>query len=177
MDASGCGLHITEALAGLPLEKICICDDDRDSEHSWTIASNNITNTFFTPGLTTRITPQYPFSSSAVTTIPTKATTAGASSTSGISTPPYTTPSEATTSKRRIDPTGHCDDPSPVEYRLSKISATTAEAAASRMVQQAAALEELRRIKQKKEQELKAANESALQRLLQGLSEASEDAN
>jgi hypothetical protein len=68
--------------------------------------------------------------------------------------------------------TGHCPDPpSPIEYRLSKISSTSAETAAARMSQQAGALEELRKVKEKKEQELKEANETALQRLLHGLSE------
>ncbi|KAF9925145.1 hypothetical protein BGZ75_009179 [Mortierella antarctica] len=72
------------------------------------------------------------------------------------------------------DPAGHCPNPSPVEYKLSKISSASAEAAAVRMAQQAAALEELRRMKENKEKELKVANESALQRLLHGLSESTD---
>ncbi|KAF9574366.1 hypothetical protein EC968_006700 [Mortierella alpina] len=74
----------------------------------------------------------------------------------------------------QTDPTSHCPNPSPVEYKLSKISSASAEAAAVRMAQQAAALEELRRMKENKEKELKAANESALQRLLHGLSESTD---
>ncbi|KAF9949370.1 hypothetical protein BGZ70_001804 [Mortierella alpina] len=72
------------------------------------------------------------------------------------------------------DPAGHCPNPSPVEYKLSKISSASAEAAAVRMAQQAAALEELRRMKENKEKELKEANESALQKLLHGLSESTD---
>ncbi|KAF9998943.1 hypothetical protein BGZ65_005625 [Modicella reniformis] len=59
---------------------------------------------------------------------------------------------------------------SPVEYRLSKISSTSAEMAAIRMAQQAMALEELRKIKESKDKQVKEANENALQRLLDGLS-------
>ncbi|KAF9898835.1 hypothetical protein BX616_003553, partial [Lobosporangium transversale] len=127
-----CGLHITEVLAGLSLEQICSCDDDRDSEHPWT-------------------------------TLADQTTTAVTSSTSSSS------------QEARTDPVGHCPNPSPIEYRLSKISAATAEVAPSRMAQQAAALEELRRIKQEKERELKEANEGALQKLIHGLSDVKED--
>ncbi|KAF9956185.1 hypothetical protein BGZ72_002967 [Mortierella alpina] len=80
----------------------------------------------------------------------------------------------ATVTPPQTDPTGHCPNPSPVEYKLSKISSASAEAAAVRMAQQAAALEELRRMKENKEKELKAANETALQRLLHGLSESTD---
>ncbi|KAI7826569.1 hypothetical protein BC939DRAFT_446801 [Gamsiella multidivaricata] len=136
---TGCGLHITEVLAGLPLEQICSCDDDRDSEHPWTTLKNQ--------SAAEHPTPQYPATGATISAF----------------------------IQPRKDPTGHCADPSPIEYKLSKISSATADAAASRMAQQAAALEELRRLKRKEEQELKDVNESALKRLLHGLSETTEE--
>ncbi|KAG0213961.1 hypothetical protein BGX28_003139 [Mortierella sp. GBA30] len=169
---TGCGQHITEVLAGLPLEQICSCDDDRDSEHSWATLKNNITDSTITAttsavpsGSIHRPLPRYPlpFSLSASTSTSSTSTTTAAADVTQIQPP------------TRTDPTGHCPDPSPVEYKLSKISSTSAEAAAVRMAQQAAALEELRRIKENKEKELKAANETALQRLLQGLSESTDE--
>ncbi|KAI8604614.1 hypothetical protein EDD21DRAFT_365787 [Dissophora ornata] len=159
---TGCGLHITQVLAGLPLEQICSCDDDRDSEHSWASLNQSFATNSHRLRSTTR---QHP------STTPSQPTPATPETSS-----PSTLSTAAAVSTPRTDPTGHCIDPSPVEYKLSKISSTTAEAAANRMSQQAAAMEELRRIKQKKEQALKEANENALQRLLRGLAEVTEDA-
>ncbi|KAF9113235.1 hypothetical protein BGX27_001982 [Mortierella sp. AM989] len=79
----------------------------------------------------------------------------------------------ASSSGKVGDSSAHCDDPSPVEYKLSKISATSAMEAAVRKEQQAAALEELKRRKDQQEKELKDANQDALHRLLNGLSQAS----
>ncbi|KAF9115341.1 hypothetical protein BGX27_008222 [Mortierella sp. AM989] len=140
----GCGLHIAEVLADLPLEQICSCDDDRDSEHSWA-------------------------------TLPNQSTTS-ASMTAPDSASLYPL-SQSTLMATRTDPTGHCPDPSPVEYKLSKISSSQAEAAVSRKAQQAAALEQLKKIKEQKDRELKEANEKALERLLHGLSETKETAD
>ncbi|KAI8363492.1 hypothetical protein B0O80DRAFT_14882 [Mortierella sp. GBAus27b] len=145
---TGCGQHIAEVLAGLSLEEICSCDDDRDSEHSWA--------TLRDPASTSQSITTHP--------IPQDASTGSSSS---------NTETSGTSIQRTVDPTGHCPDPpSLVEYRLSKISSTSAETAAARMTQQARALEELRKIKEDKERELKEANENALHRLLHGLSES-----
>ncbi|KAG0054399.1 hypothetical protein BGZ83_011299 [Gryganskiella cystojenkinii] len=123
-----CGQHITQVLEGLPLEQICKCDDDFDSEKKWQIPPREV------------ITAVAPMINPNLTSTPTQTELAQPS-------PRYPLP-------------------------LSKISSTSATVAAVRMAQQAAALEELRRIKQRKEQQLKEANESALQKLLHGLSEA-----
>ncbi|CAO3575182.1 unnamed protein product [Mortierella alpina] len=149
---TGCGQHIAQVLAGLPLEQICSCDDDRDSEHSWASLKSSHTDAMTATAANQRPLPRYPLpfapSSSSSSTAATEA------------------------SLPQTDPAGHCPNPSPVEYKLSKISSASAEAAAVRMAQQAAALEELRRMKENRERELKAANESALQKLLHGLSES-----
>ncbi|KAF9957931.1 hypothetical protein BGZ72_001156 [Mortierella alpina] len=97
----GCGLHIDQALAGLSLKQICSCNDDRDSEHTWT------------------------------------ALTSASSS-------------------------------------HSKTSSTSITEAALRKERQAAALDGLKIRKHENEQELKEANQDALQRLLKGLSQASD---
>ncbi|KAF9436910.1 hypothetical protein BGZ76_002574 [Entomortierella beljakovae] len=155
-----CGLHIAQALAGLSLEQICRCDDDQDSEHSWaSITSPN----------TKRTIPRYP--------IPFNTATSSASSSSAASNLNTPLPgSSASESKNRPgDPVPHCIDPSPVEYKLSKISATSATEAALRKAQQAAALEELKKIKEQQQMELKNTNQVALDRLLSGLSQASTD--
>ncbi|KAK3819583.1 MAG: hypothetical protein J3Q66DRAFT_160034 [Benniella sp.] len=143
----GCGLHIAQALAGLSLEEICSCDDDQDSEHSWpTVVSPSVKRTV----------PQYPI--------------------------PYTPPTtllpstSATTQEVDEDHAVTCIDPSPVEYKLSKISTTSAAEAAVRKTKQAAALEELKKRKEQKEMELKNANQDAVQRLLKGLSQATDEA-
>ncbi|KAF9925493.1 hypothetical protein BGZ65_007708, partial [Modicella reniformis] len=47
----GCGLHIAQALSGLSLEEICSCDDDQDSEHSWSTVISSSTK---------RAIPKYP---------------------------------------------------------------------------------------------------------------------
>jgi len=75
------------------------------------------------------------------------------------------------------DPSATCQEPpSPVEYKLSKISSAKAAESAFRREQQAEALEELRRAKREKEQALKVSNKSALERLMQGLAQATEAA-
>ncbi|KAF9436726.1 hypothetical protein BGZ76_003125 [Entomortierella beljakovae] len=127
----GCGLHISEVLAGLSIEEVCSCDDDRDSEHSWATLANKATSS--------------------------QALVSGTSETSHSEIQP------------RLDPTGHCIDPPPIEYKLSKISSDLADAAVSRMAQQASAMEELKKIKEAKEKELKEKNVNALNKLIQGL--------
>ncbi|KAF9346912.1 hypothetical protein BGX26_001554 [Mortierella sp. AD094] len=162
---TGCGLHITEVLAGLTLDKICSCDDDRDSEHPWTTLTNESSNT--SSGVAP--TNSAPYASQNLSE-----SSLGSSAFTFTS---YPSPQTTSTTATRTDPTGHCIDPSPIEYKLSKISSEPAEAAVSRKAQQAAALEELRKIKEKKDRELREANERALNKLLQGLSETSESAD
>ncbi|KAF9974533.1 hypothetical protein BGZ73_002056 [Actinomortierella ambigua] len=62
-----------------------------------------------------------------------------------------------------------------IQYRLSKISSTSADLAAIRHAQQQAALQELKRIQDLQKAKLKQANENALNRLLGGLKDAVED--
>lgn len=142
----GCGLHIAEALAGLSLDQICSCDDDQDSEHSWPAIGSQSSKQRST---------QYPI--------------------------PYTPPKSTGVCLETVKPGASgaqhtaCFDPSPVEYKLSKISATSATEAAIRKAKQAAALEELKKRKEQQETELKSANQDAVQRLLKGLSQATTD--
>ena len=81
----------------------------------------------------------------------------------------------ATTQEADEDHAVTCIDPSPVEYKLSKISTTSAAEAAVRKTKQAAALEGLKKRKEQKEMELKNANQDAVQRLLKGLSQAKDE--
>lgn len=178
-------MHITEVLEGLPLEQICKCDDDFDSEKKWqiprdVIATHLMGDAAAIAALTTphaglsHPAPQYPLAfGSSTLSVP---ETGSSSSSSSQPVPDLVTHAKPLSSDQEGSQVGdaHCPDPSPVEYRLSKISSTSATVAAVRMAQQAAALEELRRIKQRKEQQLKEANESALQKLLQGLTDASD---
>ncbi|KAG0014574.1 hypothetical protein BGZ81_000375 [Podila clonocystis] len=167
----GCGLHIAQALAGLSLEQICACDDDKDSEHSWA--------TILNPTSPSRPVPRYPLpypaasSSSLTSNIPSSLPIPSSSSFSITSPNPASIPTchDSSTSSSSSTTT----TPDPIQYKLSKISTTSATTAALRMAAQAEALEELKRIKQQKEQELKEANQGALQKLLQGLSEADDD--
>ncbi|KAF8981818.1 hypothetical protein BGZ46_002231 [Entomortierella lignicola] len=151
----GCGLHIAQALAGLSLEQICSCDDDQDSEHSWA----SITSPAASGALRYPLpysTPKAPKSASL----------------SSLSTP-NSNQSVGSIGNKDGSSSAHCIDPSPVEYKLSKISSTSAAEAAVRKAQQAAALEELKRRKDEQQRELKDANQDALQRLLEGLAQAS----
>ncbi|KAF9195010.1 hypothetical protein BGZ51_005974 [Haplosporangium sp. Z 767] len=141
----GCGLHIAQALTGLSLKQICTCDDDRGGEHAWTMLQSSI------PG-TVHPTTCHPLNTDkrdAMATISTSISTLSLSSSSA---------------SLENDPT--------VKYKLSKLSATSATEAALRMVQQTAALEELRKRKREKDQQVKEANQDTLRRLLQGLSQA-----
>ncbi|KAI1292404.1 hypothetical protein EDD11_008787 [Mortierella claussenii] len=160
LSTPSCGLHIAQALAGLSLEQICSCDDDQDSEHSWaTITSPTAAAS------SKRAIPRYPLP------YPAASPTSAASGSTPSSAPLVTGGAKSFTSA--VDLTDTCADvPSPVEYKLSKISTTSAAEAAMRKAKQAAALEELRRIKEQKDKELKSANEDAFQRLLKGLSQA-----
>ncbi|GJJ76674.1 hypothetical protein EMPS_09033 [Entomortierella parvispora] len=94
----------------------------------------------------------------------------------GLSTPvPATTTAGADkwTCNKDKDPSAACQEPpSPVEYKLSKISSAKAAESAFRREQQAEALEELRRAKREKEQALKDSNKNALEKLMQGLAQA-----
>ncbi|KAI7820647.1 hypothetical protein BC939DRAFT_457247 [Gamsiella multidivaricata] len=149
----GCGLHIAQALAGLSLEQICSCDDDHDSEHSWATITSPTSKRFI---------PRYPLP------YQTSSDQAGASSSA-------TGATTSTSCDTVHSPSEPCPNPSPVEYKLSKISTTSAAEAAMRKAQQAAALEELRRRKEQKEKEIKTTNQDALERLLQGLSQVTEN--
>ncbi|KAF9314730.1 hypothetical protein BG003_003883 [Podila horticola] len=157
-----------QALAGLSLEQICACDDDKDSEHSWA--------TILNPTSPSRPVPRYPLpysaASSSTTSIPSSLPIPSSSSFSITSSTPASGPTchDSLTSSSSYSTT--TISPDPIQYKLSKISTTSATTAALRMAAQADALEELKRIKQQKEQELKEANQGALQKLLQGLSEA-----
>ncbi|KAG0004126.1 hypothetical protein BGZ80_005673 [Entomortierella chlamydospora] len=84
-----------------------------------------------------------------------------------------TSKSKLSTSNSSGNSSAHCVNPSPVEYKLSKISPTSAAEAAERKAKQAAAIEELKRRKEQQQKELKNANQDALHRLLEGLSQAS----
>ncbi|KAF9305270.1 hypothetical protein BGZ74_010794 [Mortierella antarctica] len=164
-----------QALAGLSLEQICACDDDKDSEHSWA--------TILNPTSPSRPAPRYPLpyhapSSSLTTNIPTSLPIPSSSSSFSItSSTPASGPTchDGPTSSFSSSSSTTTTTPDPIQYKLSKISTTSATTAALRMAAQAEALDELRRIKQQKEQELKEANQGALQKLLQGLSEADDD--
>ncbi|KAG0054324.1 hypothetical protein BGZ83_011430 [Gryganskiella cystojenkinii] len=71
------------------------------------------------------------------------------------------------------DPSAVCQEPpSLVEYKLSKISSAKAVESAFRRAQQAEALEELRRIKHNENQALKDSSKTALEKLMQGLAQA-----
>ncbi|KAF9377950.1 hypothetical protein CPB97_009852 [Podila verticillata] len=170
----GCGLHIAQALAGLSLEQICACDDDKDSEHSWA--------TILNPSSPSRPVPRYPLPYSAASS------SSPSSSSSNIKSSLPTTSSFSITAPNPVASGPTCHDtsslsssststatPDSIQYKLSKISTTSATTAALRMAAQAEALEELKRIKRQKEQELKEANQGALQKLLQGLSKADDD--
>ncbi|KAF9163053.1 hypothetical protein BGX21_001249 [Mortierella sp. AD011] len=161
---TGCGLHITEVLTGLSLDEICSCDDDRDSEHPWATLTNESSSNVFGGATSTDSAPYTPQSLSGSLS----------GSQAFTSTTSYPLPQTTSMTATRTDPTGHCIDPSPIEYKLSKISSESAETAISRKAQQAAALEVLRKIKEKKDRELKDANERALNKLLHGLSETLE---
>ncbi|KFH70392.1 hypothetical protein MVEG_03242 [Podila verticillata NRRL 6337] len=169
----GCGLHIAQALAGLSLEQICACDDDKDSEHSWA--------TILKPSSPSRPVPRYPLPYPAVSS-------SSPSSSSNIKSSLPTTSSFSITAPNPAASGPTCHDtsspsssststatPDPIQYKLSKISTTSATTAALRMAAQAEALEELKRIKRQKDQELKEVNQGALQKLLQGLSGADDD--
>ncbi|KAF9912470.1 hypothetical protein EC991_010557 [Linnemannia zychae] len=170
----GCGLHIAQALAGLSLEQICSCDDDRDSEHSWATLTQNST----TPSSTLPVPPRggtarYPLPYSVTSAAAASATSLSSQRSSGavLETCHDDDPNNPTNSTTTVPPA----PTDPVEYKLSKISATSATEAAIRMAQQAAALEELKRRKMEKDRELRESNQGALEKLLQGLSEASTD--
>ncbi|KAF9551361.1 hypothetical protein EC957_009245 [Mortierella hygrophila] len=167
----GCGLHIAQALAGLSLEQICSCDDDRDSEHSWATVTNPATSVSTTGppprGGATRYPLPYPAASAAAASV------ASLSSLQGTSAIVETCHDDDNTTNIDSGTTTQCSDtPDAVEYKLSKISATSATEAAIRMAKQAAALEELKRRKEEKDRELKEHNQGALDKLLQGLGEA-----
>ncbi|GJJ69458.1 hypothetical protein EMPS_01804 [Entomortierella parvispora] len=181
---TGCGLHITEVLEGLPLEQICKCDDDFDSEKKWQIPRDvaplvgdaaAIASLNPAPAGLSRPAPRYPlaFNPSSSSSTPDAGPISSAAAQPVPDLVTHANPMSPDQEGAHVGE-AHCPDPSPVEYRLSKISSTSATVAAVRMAQQAAALEELRRIKQRKEQELKEANENALQKLLQGLTDASD---
>ncbi|KAF9933211.1 hypothetical protein FBU30_006152 [Linnemannia zychae] len=160
----GCGLHIAQALAGLTLEQICRCDDDRDSEHSWatiSAAPPGASMTFASTTTALQSTTRYPLSDQ---------NTSAATATTAI----IGTCHDDDNGSSTILASGSL--PATVEYKLSKISSTSATEAAIRMAQQAAALEELKRRKQEKDRELKLSNQGALSKLLLGLSEATEAA-
>lgn len=173
----GCGLHIAQALAGLSLEQICSCDDDRDSEHSWATITNPITSTSTTGppprGGATRYPLPYPAASAAAASA---ASLSSQRSTNAIVETCHdddnATDVDSSTTMTAGTTTRCSDTPAAVEYKLSKISATSATEAAIRMAKQAAALEELRRRKEEKDRELKEHNQGALDKLLHGLEEA-----
>ncbi|KAG0379511.1 hypothetical protein BGX24_000109 [Mortierella sp. AD032] len=165
----GCGLHIAQALAGLSLEQICSCDDDRDSEHSWgTItassqSSTTASSTLLVPARGARYPLPYSVASAAA------ASAASLSSQRSFGAVAETCHDDDSSATSTTIPAAPAD---PVEYKLSKISATSATEAAIRMAQQAAALEELKRRKMEKDRELRESNQGALEKLLQGLTEA-----
>ncbi|KAF9208790.1 hypothetical protein BGZ49_007540 [Haplosporangium sp. Z 27] len=163
---TGCGLHITEVLAGLPLEQICSCDDDQDSEHSWATLTNQSLSSTSAAITSPQLSRNSPGSVSPLSTLGSSLSASASYPISGI-----------VPTKTREDPSKHCVDPSPIEYKLSKISANLAEAAVSRKAQQADALEELKRIKMMKDLEFKEASEKAFNKLVQGLSETSDSAD
>ncbi|KAF9153439.1 hypothetical protein BG015_003416 [Linnemannia schmuckeri] len=181
----GCGLHIAQALAGLSLEQICSCDDDRDSEHSWTTITTPATSTSFSTvqaprgGGATRYPLPYSGASAAATSVASlsslRSTGAALETCHNDDDDGSSIIDNSTTVAYGTTTTRCSDTPAAVEYKLSKISATSATEAAIRMAKQAAALEELKRRKEEKDRELKEHNQGALDKLLQGLEEAVDD--